>query len=426
MNKLETYVYKIVRSNPAVKQFVRNIYQSFFDIFVRKKEFFKYNYEYKEGYFFGFHDISPFSQDETKVLAHKYSRDFKMPNKQDVVDIGYFDFNKGKLGDWHCVGKSYAWNWHKGARLQWVDNKNIIFNTAINDSLVSKVVNIDSLEERIICSPIDSIYVSGEQMVATTFSYERLQRCMPGYGYPYSDDSFLDKNYSMDTGLYEIDINTGVPSLLLSLSEIATVANTLEENEYLHFVTHSEYSKDGKYISFLYRRIPKKGNYMKRRTNIMVYDRELKRLQMLPTHNSGSHYVWNNKHEIIASCFMNGKNCHVLYNIDECNNYSIIAEERLNFDGHQSWINNNLFVTDCYPDKYRLASIFRVNTQEETVETILSIYSPKKFQTKNFECHIACDLHPRVSPSGCFMCFDSPRTGVRSLYIMNLCDINNE
>lgn len=71
MNKLESTIYNLVRKNPALKQFVRNMYQDIFDLLPRKKEYFASPYQYREGFFFGFHDVTPFSFDETKLLAIK-------------------------------------------------------------------------------------------------------------------------------------------------------------------------------------------------------------------------------------------------------------------------------------------------------------------------------------------------------------------
>lgn len=46
MNKLESTIYNLVRKNPALKQFVRNMYQGIFDLLPRKKEYFASPYQY--------------------------------------------------------------------------------------------------------------------------------------------------------------------------------------------------------------------------------------------------------------------------------------------------------------------------------------------------------------------------------------------
>lgn len=55
---------------------------------------------------------------------------------------------------------------------------------------------------------------------------------------------------------------------------------------------------------FLIPKIPTDGDYMRRHTKIMVYDLRDRRLITLPTQESGSHYVWNNRNQLIASCII--------------------------------------------------------------------------------------------------------------------------
>lgn len=420
MNKIETIVYNAVRKNPALKQFVRNCYQTIFDLLPRKKEFFSGDFDFKEGYFFGFHDVSPLSMDEKRLLAMQYPFDLRMPRPEEPLTIGYFDFNNGKLGQYHELGKSYAWNFHKGCRLQWMDNNRIIFNTARNGKLGAEIIDCSNGSQQYIDYPIDAIFVKDGKEMASSFSYERLERCMPGYGYPYHDDGEINKSAPEDTGLYLVNLSSGERKLLLSIRDIAIKVTDTVENEYLHFVTHTEFSPDGKYLSFLYRRIPREGDYMKRRSVMCVYSFESEKLIVLPSQESGSHYVWNNRHQIIASCNIDGKNCHALFDMNNLSEVVMIDSDHLNSDGHQSFIDDNRFVTDTYPDKYRMAKLYLADIQSDSSKLIGSLYSPKKFQTKDFHCHIACDLHPRVLAGGKYVCFDSPRTGKRGIYVMTL------
>ena len=420
MNSLESFVYNLVRKNPTLKQAVRNAYQGVFDFLPRKKEYFTGEYDFREGYFFGFHDVSPFSPDETKLLACHNSFDLRMPEPGEGLEVGYFDFRDGMIGEWHPVGISYAWNYHKGCRLQWLDSTHIIYNTVMEGKPVAKVVEIGTLAERVLDFPIDAIYADADTCLATSFSYERLERCMPGYGYPYPDGGLIGETAPSDTGLFLVDLKSGTRKLLVLLLQLAQTVDSSYLKGYLHFVTHSEFSSDGRYIAFLYRRIPTEGDYMKRLTKMMVYDRQEERLLTLPTQESGSHYVWNKRNQLVASCIINGHSCHVLYDMADLDSYRIIAGDRLNSDGHQSFISDKEFVTDTYPDKYRMAKLFKAHVGSSEVTLLASVYSPKQFQTKDFKCHIACDLHPRVSPSGKYVCFDSPRTGKRALYVMKL------
>lgn len=418
MNNIESFVYNLVRKNPGVKQFVRNIYQTTFDMLPRKKEFTIHPYKYKENYFFGFHDISPVSIDDTMLLANHISFDLRMPASNEGLEVGYFDLCDGRIEEFHPLGITYAWNYHKGCRLQWLGNNNIIFNTGIGDKLVSKIINITTKQEQIINFPIDAVHT--ESMKATSFSYERLERCMPGYGYSYNDEGYIEQDIPDKTGLFIVDLKTNTKQLIISINKLAETVSEEYKTDFLHYVTHSEFSPDGRYVSFLHRWIDKGGDVMKRWTRIVIYDFQTNHLIILPSQMSGSHYVWNTSNQIIASCIINGKSCHVLFDMNDINNYQTVSANILNSDGHQSFITNTTFVTDTYPNRYRMANLLKVDIQTGQVDLLASLYSPKKYQTKDFKCHIACDLHPRVSYSGKYLCWDSPRTGKRAIYLMKL------
>lgn len=420
MNKIEEIVYHAVYRHPALKLFIRNIYQSVFDIFPRKADMMAGKSECKEGYFFGFHDVSPFSVDETKVLANKIAFDFRMPKKGEGIDIGFFDFKEGKLGSFHKMGTTYAWNYHKGCRLQWIDKRSLIYNTAKDNVIISKILNVESGEETILPYPIDTIYNSDKELVATTFSYERLQKCMPGYGYPYSDESYNDKKHPVETGLFLVDLKTSDRKLIISCDELAEQFCENNPEQYYHYVTHTEFSKDGRYISFLYRRMIEGGDINRRITKMIVFDRQTEKLIELPTQTSGSHYVWNSKKQIIASCIINNKSCHVLYDINDVDNYKIICPDILNQDGHQTFVDDNTFITDTYPDKWRQCQLYLVNMKDNTARKILNINYSKKFVSKTVYNYIDCDLHPKVSPSGRYVSCDVVNTGVRSLFVMEV------
>lgn len=414
MNRIETIVYNAVRNNTGLKFALRNVYQSIFDLMPRKKDFYAKDTVTIENCFFGFHDISPFSADGSKILVNRSSFDLRMPLPGETLQVGYYGFDNGKPGDFHVMGESAAWNFHKGCRLQWRDNSSVVFNSAVNNNLVSVCRSLDGTE-RIIGFPIDTLSPNGK--LATGFSYERLEMCMPGYGYPYKDNGLTDCYAPSETGLFVIDIEKNTRELAVSLEQLS--GQVTEKGNYFHYVTHSEWSKDGRYISFLHRWVDLK-EVMKRHTRMMVFDTQTKELIELPSQQSGSHYVWNNRNQIVASCIIDGKSCHVMFDMSDLTLCRPIAADKLNSDGHQSFIGDSMFVTDTYPDKRRMARIFRVNIEDSSTELLVSAYSPKKFQTKIPEIHIACDLHPRVSADGKYLCWDTVTTGKRSIRIMSL------
>ena len=73
--------------------------------------------------------------------------------------------------------------------LQWLDNKNIIFNDCVDHLLVSRIINIENGEEKRIDYPIQSIDPFGKE--ALTLNYKRLYKIRKQYGYKVSVLNFL-------------------------------------------------------------------------------------------------------------------------------------------------------------------------------------------------------------------------------------------
>lgn len=416
MNKIEKLVYDLVKKNPKIKNNIRNIYQSFYDILPRKKNFSINPIDTKEGFFFGFHDVSPFSFDDKFLLANKLTIPFRMPRIGDFLDVGYFPIDS-KNTEFQKIGSSFAWNYHKGCRLQWLGAKEIIYNDVLDNKLISRTYNFKSKQKRHIPHAIDSVSSCGK--FATSFSYERLEKFMPGYGYLYPDNSYLKEKAPAKTGLFIIDIHSGEKKMIINLDQLAKLKGKDSSiKESYHYTTHSLFSPDSRYVSFLHR-WTKPNDVQKRWTRLIVYDRVLKAFHVSPTNNMVSHYVWNNKNQIIAYARIGNIDGHILFKTPELSDFQIVTYPQLNSDGHQSFIKSNSFITDTYPDKYRMARLYKVSITDNKATLIACLNSPKNYQSME-GAHWACDLHPRMNHSGNMVCFDSVHTGTRSLCLMKI------
>jgi hypothetical protein len=420
MNKIEKLVYDTVKKNQHVKRAIRNVYQTVFDILPDKKNFSKNPIQAKEGYFFGFHDITPFSHDDSKVLANKLTIPFRMNTAEDALHLGYFECNRGQLGDFISIGETVAWNYHKGCRLQWMDKDRIVYNAVVDGKQMgSKIFDTATRQETVIPFPID--HVSSDGAYASTFNYGRLERYMPGYGYAnFSEKGHYNKEKMPEhTGLFLGNLKTGEKELLISLRELTTVGEmTSDYEDCFHYVTHSLFSSDNRYISFLHRWVNDQDTF-NRHSRLLTYDLQEKKCYVAPTNDMVSHYVWNKQNQIIAYCRIGTVDCHVLFKEPTLQEYQIVAYPQLNSDGHQSFITNSSFVTDTYPDRSRMANLYAVDIPSNTVEHLASLKSFKKFQSKAGH-HWCCDFHPRMNRKGDMVCFDSVHTGHRALCVMKI------
>lgn len=76
---------------------------------------------------------------------------------------------QGPIKDFHRVDTSYAWNYHKGCRLQWLDKNRMIYNTAIANRLVSKIHDLSTGEYQVIDCPIDAVHQTVKAYVNPTY-----------------------------------------------------------------------------------------------------------------------------------------------------------------------------------------------------------------------------------------------------------------
>tara|TARA_B110001452_G_scaffold181741_1_gene152612 strand:- start:1699 stop:2961 length:1263 start_codon:yes stop_codon:yes gene_type:complete len=418
MNKIEKIVYDLLKENPKVKLFVRNWYQRAFDLLPNRKDFSVNDIDFKKGYFFGFHDVSPFSIDNKLLLANKLllTDKIQMPKKTDLLEVGYFDFDGG-IGEYHKIGESAAWNYHKGCRLQWLPDNKIIYNIHNNSKLSSIIYDFKNKSNKEVDFPIDSVSKDGNY--ATNFSYERLQELMPGYGYIYQDNGCLAENTPKETGLFIVDLKLNERKLVVSLFDLSRLGDIDKEHlNKRHYVTHTLYSSDSKYIAFLHRWIGE--DVKKRWSRLIVYDIMNDSFSIAPTNDMVSHYVWNDKNQIIAYCRVGDIDAHYLFLDHTLQEYNIVAYPEINSDGHQSFIRSDCFITDTYPDKYRMAKLFSVNIDSNEVKLLANLNSLKKYQTIDPRNHWACDFHPRMDSQGKYVCFDSVHTGERSICVMKI------
>lgn len=413
MNKLETFVYKRVKNNYIIKNAIRNLYQGFYDLMPNYDSKFCSQPIVHEKCFFGFHDLNPFNSDNSRILSNKLTIPLRMPTKSDMLEVGFWQGHN--FISWTKIGETLAWNYHKGCRLQWIDDRRCIYNVIENGVLKSIIINIEDKQSKTINWPIDTVSFDGHY--ATSFSYERLQQMMPGYGYTYpDDDSYLNMMKTSRTGLFLIDLQKNCRTCLLDLEHIASIEHEKDMDDSFHFVTHTEFSHDNRYIAFLHRWY--KG--VRHRTRLMVFDMETSNIFVSPTSGMVSHYCWNSKNGIIAYCSIENIDSHVFFFEPNMEKFKRCGFPKLNSDGHQHFINDNEFVVDTYPDKYRHAKIYKVNINTDDVKLLVDVKSPKKFASPTIYKHWRCDLHPRCSADGKWLSFDSVFTGERSLCIINL------
>jgi len=412
---LEKFVYDRLKDNPRIKNILRNLYQDTLTFLSPDASFSASEIKARSGYFYGFHDTTPFSFDDSRLLSHSFKKDLFIPTTQDRIQVGYFDLND--LDRFVSLSTTGAWNWHKGSRLQWVDEASFIFNDFDGSYLCSRVLDVNGEELQRLPLAIDSISKLGE--FATSFCYETLQKCMPGYGYRSASGSKLSRREWLPSELVEISLATSQANKILDVSDLKPLSKLPSGPGVSRFVTHTSYSFDDRYILFIYRSVEQQ-DLWRRTSELFSFDRVTGKLYRAPTSGMVSHYDIGVDDRVVVYCSIDGVDGHYCFDSPMLNSYVNIYGNKIQWDGHQH-INRSdpsFAVIDTYPDRSRYVKLKLVHLDSGSEELLATLKSPRKFRAPSINEYWVCDLHPRMNRAGDMVCFDSTYLGQRSLCTM--------
>lgn len=415
MNRFEKIVYDIVKANPRAKTLVRNLYQALFDLLPQQTEPEHHGQKLinRRGYFFGFHDHSPFSANGDYLLCCKSPQELFMPTLGDPIEIGIF---KGKNWlEFEPLTLSRAWNWHKGCRLQWVRSTDqFMYNDCDNGEVVSKVFDVRSGSVTQFPDPVSSSSPDGSYFLS--YDFLAVENLMPGYGYKTKSQKYLVE--AKNAPLKHICLSSGVQKTLIEAGSLSDYGDTSRwgKNDF-HFLTHTQISPCSKYIAFMHRWINDTSDIRNRFSRLLVCDCDGNIVAELPTNGMVSHFCWVGSNEIVAFC--NTKYFGARYHkfvIDDDKNVNVQHFSSILADGHPSYnMKKQLLVTDTYPNRSRKQSLLLLDKTGGEIFQLARFHMPKKFQSPSVYQHWSVDLHPRWCDSGNFVCVDCVVDGARSL-----------
>jgi hypothetical protein len=363
--------------------------------------------------FFGYYDISPFSNDETMVLATHTARSFQTPSSKTPLLIGYYSLIDSNRF-FQKVASTDSWCWQQGCRLQWFpdeSNRMVMYNTMLGAKYGAAVLDIRSKKiDKTYTRPLYAISNDGKWGLSLNFS--RLQRLRPGYGYSNLPDETQNQYCPMDDGIWRIDLETGEEKLIHSLSNVAAIDPSDCMREAEHYFNHLCFNPTGNRLMFFHIWVRNK----KRKIRLFTSDIDGKNIHILNGEGHVSHYTWKSEHELLVfgTHVRNGSQ-YYLYQ-DQTMSHSVVGEGVFHEDGHPSYTSDkDWIITDQYPDKYGDQHLLLYNCLTKKILMLGKFYSPAKFSGE-----VRCDLHPRLSPSGNLVCIDSSRSGKREMIILSL------
>ncbi|MCR4081611.1 hypothetical protein [Providencia stuartii] len=418
-NSIEIFIARILARSPAIKQKLKKIY-SHLSYYIYKKKY-KYNSDFeineisKENNetFFGYYDKHP-DNGHGLVIVHCTSNSTKvLPRHVDSIAINIYSINEKKF-ILNTPIITTAFNWQQGSRAHWLNSDHFIYNDfdQITKEYCAKVYSVSQQQVvKKITKPVQDSY---KDKFILSICYKELARLRPDYGYFKHVDNY--NNRPEHIGIWKNDLTNLETKLILSLNDIIKFKSNLSNTSFEHKVNHVMISPNGQNFIFMHRYFNSTGTRFDR---LILSDCNGNLLKVLADNGMVSHCFWYNDNTILAYLrSTNGKDSYWLIDINS-GNYTGFEPwcNKIRGDGHPSVL-NNLVITDTYPDKSRMQSLY-LSPKNSNLEYKLGEF----FHGFDFNGETRCDLHPRFSLCGNYIFFDSVFSGKRTLYYINITKI---
>ena len=322
------------------------------------------------------------------------------------------------------LGETRAWCWQQGAMLQWMGTTgNIIFNDYDNGEYFSRIIDINADRLGMLPRPVYALSKDGTQ--ALSLDFERIHFSRPGYGYISKPASGPMNPQPHDEGIWRLDAVSGESKLIISLDQLAENHKMDGFDDAFHYVLHAEFNPGGTRVVFLHRWFfphAEKKQSGPHSTRMYAADPDGSNLYLLEDSGFVSHFAWRDDDHLIAASRHGDQGFHYHLYRDKTDEVSIIGENILNGDGHPSFSpNGRWMLTDTYPDRLHKRKLILYDLMQSRRIDLGRYHSPPSYSGP-----LRCDLHPRWSHDGQWVCFDSIHEGGRGVYIIDVSPFTGE
>lgn len=353
------------------------------------------------------------SWDSTERYATVLETDVqdRLPTEDDPATLGLVDIETMKFLP---LTQTRAWNFQQGCMAHWLGtapDSRIIFNDFRDGRFVAVIMDVHTKKEiKTIPLPVSAVSPDGKEAISINFARLRITRTDYGYG-GQGQDPQRDDRFPKDDGLFLVDLETGKAKLIVSIAQVKELVPEVPASG-IEYFNHTLFSRDGSKVFWLARAIPN------RNTTALTAGRDgsgLKRC--FPDGWGGSHFDWlDGDHLMITAAYGAKVYGHVLFTVGQ-DNYQRLGNGLLDYDGHGTFSpNGRWMVTDTYPNgKLYEQKLYLMDMRTQAVLPLGRFVEPPKFTG-----YWRCDLHPRWSPKGDMIGFNSTFSGSRQAYFFKL------
>ncbi|MCD8019188.1 MAG: hypothetical protein LUF92_06265 [Clostridiales bacterium] len=367
-------------------------------------------------YFYGYYDKSPWDATDRYMIVLKVRQAYQSVAPKAPGIVGVIDARKENR--FIKIGVSHSWNVQQGCMAQWIGpdfKSRIIYNDFRDGKYCSVIFNLRTRrEEKVLPLPVYDVARDGSFALSLDFS--RLHRMRPGYGYSNLPDTTKGQLCPDTPCIWKLDLETGEITELFKYTELAAFEPDESMEGAEHKVNHLMISPNGKRFMVLHRWFQKG----RKHTRLVTVNVNKTEIYNLSDDVFVSHCYWKNDDEILSFLRKKETGNHYYLMKDRTREYKMYWP-KLNTDGHCSYSPDKRYViTDTYPDRKRLASVYLCTEKGSPaglIERIARVHAPFRYDN---DCR--CDLHPRWNRAGTAVCIDSVHEGKRGLYVISLED----
>ena len=156
-------------------------------------------------YFFGYYDKSPWDATMRYMLCMRAKDTWSEPDPIGTADILLIDTQNGNAV--RKIATTHTWNVQQGCMAQWLGpdfKSHILYNDLRDGKYCSVILNIESMEERVL--PMPCYTVSADGKTALSLDFSRLYSLRLGSGYAALPERTKGVALPDSTAVWKIDI----------------------------------------------------------------------------------------------------------------------------------------------------------------------------------------------------------------------------
>ena len=366
----------------------------------------------KEHLFASYYGINSFSANQKYATVLETDVKHRLPTEDDPATLLLVDL---ETKEYTPLATTRAWNFQQGCMAHWLASSPdslIIYNDLRNEKFVSVILNVHTRkEEKVIPFPVSAVSPNGKEAVSINFSRLRNTRTDYGYGRG-GQDAQMNVQFPENDGIFLVNLESGKAKLIVSVADVKEMVPGVPADG-IEYFNHTLFSRGGTKIFWLARAIPRRNT-----TSFTVNTDGTGLTPCFPDGWGGSHFDWLNDEELMVTAKYKAKqDAHILFTIGN-DNYKRLGKGLLDYDGHGTFSpDGKWMITDTYPygSALREQKIYLMDMKTEAAISLGRFVEPEEFNN-----HWRCDIHPRWSPKGDIIGFNSTHTGSRQAYILKL------